>query len=243
MSRPHALDGFHVDILNFVHERPVERYLWEVLATLGAPPITGQYTQVSEAFGARGSRYRLFFNSDAAPRLFKSVGRLIDKIIFVGQNYRVYGKGWYSHKKGYQRIDLDIAAKEERTSKPTSPSPRQTGHPSGNSKRTCVESPQPTPWVSVPRQSTSRHAPGSAATARPWTSPNMFDALREHIVVAPAQATNTTDGARKFFPSISPLQTLQWSFPPTCTLVGQSLWGTQSPESKCLWTRFSKSLH
>ncbi|ETW00706.1 hypothetical protein H310_07263 [Aphanomyces invadans] len=56
MSAPHALDGFHVDILNFVHD-----VLWN-------------YTQVSEALGARGSHYCLFFNSDVAPRVFTSSG-------------------------------------------------------------------------------------------------------------------------------------------------------------------------
>jgi hypothetical protein len=68
----HAMDGFHVDILDFAHDRAAERHLWCVLAAWGAPPLAGGYTHVSATNGAKTSRYRLTFARAEAPTLFQS---------------------------------------------------------------------------------------------------------------------------------------------------------------------------
>ncbi|RHY24872.1 hypothetical protein DYB32_008650 [Aphanomyces invadans] len=81
----HAMDGFHVDILDFAHDRAAERHLWCILAAWGAPPIAGAYTQVSALQSAKTSRYRLTFATADAPSLFRSNGRLIDEIILLGR--------------------------------------------------------------------------------------------------------------------------------------------------------------
>ncbi|ETV75051.1 hypothetical protein H257_10651 [Aphanomyces astaci] len=51
----------------------------------------------------------------------------------------IYGRGWYNHRKGFQRVELDIAAKKKAIAQPfpLSPSPLQA-HPTGVNKRQCA---------------------------------------------------------------------------------------------------------
>ncbi|ETV94628.1 hypothetical protein H310_11888 [Aphanomyces invadans] len=98
----HAMDGFHIDIFDFAHDRAAERHLWCILAA--CPTYRGR--------GAKPSRYRLTLATADAPSLFRSNGRLIDEIILLGSCHRVYGKSWYNHKQPLQPTDMDIAARE-----------------------------------------------------------------------------------------------------------------------------------
>ncbi|KAH9072035.1 hypothetical protein Ae201684P_021172 [Aphanomyces euteiches] len=86
------------------------------------------------------------------------------KIPVRGSSYRLFGKGWYNHKKSLQRIDLDIAAKEKKLVSPfatASGASGQATRPTSEAKRQRAE-PQPT---------------------NPW---------RIHVVVTPMQISNTT---------------------------------------------------
>ncbi|ETV64715.1 hypothetical protein H257_18453 [Aphanomyces astaci] len=162
MSSPHVMDGFYLD---FVHDRVSERFLWEVLAAIGAPPTAGIYTQVSAAYG------------------------------------------WYNHRKGFQRVDLDIAAKEKAIAQPftLSPSPLQA-RPAGVNKRQCIPPPTLPRWTRVPRGDGAVSRSGaSAPSQRPWQSPNMFNALREHIVVTPTQLVVSSTNSMLILPSILPV--------------------------------------
>ncbi|KAF0705194.1 hypothetical protein As57867_007082, partial [Aphanomyces stellatus] len=197
----HAMDGFHVDILDFGHDRAAERHLWSILAAWDAPPIAGGYTHVSESHGAKTSRYRLTFTSDSPPSLFQANGRLIDEVIFLGRCYRIYGKGWYNHKKTFQRADLDIAAKERKISIPSASAPAtnsQQPRATGESKRQCVAPPPPTPWRRVERGASA----AANAQPRPWVSDNMFDILRQHVVVTAMQITNSAGDRMMVVPQI-----------------------------------------
>ncbi|CAK4695654.1 unnamed protein product [Aphanomyces euteiches] len=52
--------------------------------------------------------------------------------------YRLFGKGWYNHKKSLQRIDLDIAAKEKKLVSPfatASGASGQATRPTSEAKR------------------------------------------------------------------------------------------------------------
>ncbi|KAG9399011.1 hypothetical protein AC1031_012391 [Aphanomyces cochlioides] len=197
----HPMDGFYIDILDFESNRTAERYLWTILAAMGAPPLAGGYTQVSASYGAKNSRLRIHFLRDDAPPLFRSNGRLIDEMIFLGKCYRLFGKGWYNHKKSLQRNDLDIAAKEKKVVSPfatASGASGQATRPTGEAKRQRAE-PQPSnPWRIVQRGASASEPP----TPRPLVSENVFDVLRQHVVVTPMQISNTTGDSCVTVPQI-----------------------------------------
>ncbi|CAK4828938.1 unnamed protein product, partial [Aphanomyces euteiches] len=86
------MDGFYIDILDFESNRTAERYLWTTLAAIGAPPLDGGYLQGSAFYGAKNSRFCIHFLRDDVPLLFRSNGRLIDEMIFLGKCYRLFGK-------------------------------------------------------------------------------------------------------------------------------------------------------
>ncbi|CAK4380704.1 unnamed protein product, partial [Aphanomyces euteiches] len=90
MQATSAMDGFFLDNLGFDAHREAKSHLWDVLRAAGVTPLTGLYTNTSEAFGTTGSRYRLTFKVADPPPMFKSNGRLIDDIILLGKCYRVY---------------------------------------------------------------------------------------------------------------------------------------------------------
>ncbi|CAK4892319.1 unnamed protein product, partial [Aphanomyces euteiches] len=148
MQATSAMDGFFLDNLGFDAHREAKSHLWDVLRAAGVTPLTGLYTNTSEAFGTTGSRYRLTFKVADPPPMFKSNGRLIDDIILLGKCYRVYGKDWYNHRKQTQRLDLDILAREKKIpipgSKPaqTSNNTRQTQ----DGKRQRLEPEPDLPW-------------------------------------------------------------------------------------------------
>ncbi|ETV90908.1 hypothetical protein H310_14395 [Aphanomyces invadans] len=218
----HAMDGFHVDILDFAHDRAAERHLWCILAAWGAPPIAGAYTQVLALQGAKTSRYRLTFATADAPSLFRSNGRLIDEIILLGRCHRVYGKGWYNHKQPLQRTDMDIAARERKIVRPptppppgVSPSPRTTGSP----KPQCVVTPPPAAWTRV-----TRGAPSSPSTpGRPWVSTNVFDVLRQHVVVTPVQLSASNGKDVIVVPQILESPDAPTSTPPSTFVSGTKI--------------------
>ncbi|RHY22183.1 hypothetical protein DYB32_009584 [Aphanomyces invadans] len=222
----HAMDGFHVDILDFAHDRAAERHLWCILAAWGAPPIAGAYTQVSAVQGAKTSRYRLTFATADAPSLFRSNGRLIDEIILLGRCHRVYGKGWYNHKQPLQRTDMDIAARERKIVRPSTappPSESPSSRTPGSSKRQCVVPPPPVAWTRVHRGTpSSPRDPG-----RPWVSANMFDVLRQHVVVTPVQLSASNGKDVVIVPQILEAPDAPTSTPPS-TFVG----GTKIVEGK-----------
>ncbi|KAF0720743.1 Aste57867_85 [Aphanomyces stellatus] len=93
--------------------------------------MAGGYTHVSESHGAKTSRFRLSIALDTAPLLIQANGRRIDEVIFMGRCCRVYGKGWYNHRKAFQRADLDIAAKERKITMSGSTPPSQQRPPHG----------------------------------------------------------------------------------------------------------------
>ncbi|CAK4101566.1 unnamed protein product [Aphanomyces euteiches] len=99
------------------------------------------------------------------------------KIPVRGSSYRLFGKGWYNHKKSLQRIDLDIAAKEKKLVSPfatASGASGQATRPTSEAKRQRAE-PQPTnPWRIVQRGAAASEPP----TPRPLVSENVFDVLR-----------------------------------------------------------------
>ncbi|CAK4098096.1 unnamed protein product, partial [Aphanomyces euteiches] len=181
----HAMDGFYIDILDFAHDRAAERYLWTIMAAWNAPPIAGGYAHVSASLGAKTSRYRLTFARDDAPPLLYTNGRLVDEIIFQGKCYR----------KALQRTDLDIAAKEKRITLPNSQASSDSQASRSTSDNKCqrlATPPKPNPWRRV--QSGAKDQESS--TPQPWTSPNIFDVLRQHVVVTP-MLISTADGTTK----------------------------------------------
>ncbi|CAK4963558.1 unnamed protein product, partial [Aphanomyces euteiches] len=203
VEETHVMDGFHVDILGFDYDRATERYLWTILAAWGAPPIGGSFTQVSKSFGARTTRYRLTFATAEAPKMFRVRNRLIDEIIFLGRCHRVYAKGWYNHKLGIQRANLDIAAKELKIppmSAKATTTHAQAAHPSGEAKRQCTDNKPATPWRKV-----THGPPGTQQQPpleRPWVTNNVFDVLRQHVVVSPMQISNVNGEQKSFVPQI-----------------------------------------
>ena len=197
----HPMDGFYIDILDFESNRVAERYLWTILAAIGAPPLAGGYTQVSASYGAKNSRLRIHFLRDDAPPVFRANGRLIDEMIFLGKCYRLYGKGWYNHKKTIQRIDLDVAAKEKKLVSPLTTTPEASGQaarPSGEAKRQRVQPEPANPWRFVRRGAAASEPP----TSRPLVSENVFDILRQHVVVTPMQICSSSGEATVLVPQI-----------------------------------------
>ena len=137
------------------------------------------------------------------PKMFHARNRLIDEIIFLGRCHRVYCKGWYNHKLGVQRANLDIAAKElkipPRTAKPNG-TQAQAAHQSGEAKRQCAEPPRATPWRKV-----THGPPGTQQLPpheRPWVTNNVFDVLRQHVVVSPMQISNKNGDQKSIVPQI-----------------------------------------
>ncbi|CAK4892259.1 unnamed protein product [Aphanomyces euteiches] len=63
MQATSAMDGFFLDNLGFDAHREAKSHLWDVLRAAGVTPLTGLYTNTSEAFGTTGSRYRLTFKA------------------------------------------------------------------------------------------------------------------------------------------------------------------------------------
>ncbi|CAK4632422.1 unnamed protein product [Aphanomyces euteiches] len=148
----HAMDGFYIDILDFVHDRAAERHLW------------------------------LLWPHGALHRSQE------------GKCHRVYGKGWFNHRKQIQRTDLDVAAKEKRIVKPTpgTPSQSQPSRSTGENKRQRLDNPPiPSHWRRVTRGAKDN----TPSAPRPLQSPNIFDVLRQHVVVTPLHISSE-DGTR-----------------------------------------------
>jgi len=195
MKSEHVLDGFYVDFVGFAVDREAKAHLWDVLHAAGATPVSGIYTNSSEAFGATGSRYRVSFAGASVPPLFQVQGRLIDEVVFIGKCYRVYGKDWYNHRKQTQRVDLDIRARELRipgpgSSSSCSKSPSTKHETRGSDKRQRVDPDEPLSWTIVTKGATA----AGASTKRPWTSPNVYQALDDHFNLSTKTVT-TANGA------------------------------------------------
>ncbi|KAG9407125.1 hypothetical protein AC1031_001771 [Aphanomyces cochlioides] len=200
MKAKNAMDGFFIDILGFTVDREAKAHLWEILRAAGATPISGIYTNTSESFGTIGSRYRLTLKSSDPPALFKSNGRLIDEIIFLGKCYRVFGRDWFNHRKQTQRADLDILAREKKIPLPgsqTSPS-NTSARTTQNGKRQRSDQDSESPWELVTKGATL----GSSATPLPWTSPNMYQALDDRVVVSTKLVANKTGSDIMVLPAI-----------------------------------------
>ncbi|KAH9089426.1 hypothetical protein LEN26_019175, partial [Aphanomyces euteiches] len=182
MKSKNLMDGFFIDILGFNVDREAKAHLWDILRAAGATPISGIYTNISESFGTIGSRYRLTLKSSDPPAMFKSNGRLIDEIIFLGKCYRVFGRDWFNHRKQTQRADLDILAREKKAplpgsqASPNNPNVRTTQ----NGKRQRVDQDPECLWELVTKGATL----GSSDTPLAWTSPNMYQALDDRVVVS-----------------------------------------------------------
>ncbi|KAG9399077.1 hypothetical protein AC1031_012035 [Aphanomyces cochlioides] len=192
MKAKNAMDGFFIDILGFTVDREAKAHLWEILRAAGATPISGIYTNTSESFGTIGSRYRLTLKSSDPPALFKSNGRLIDEIIFLGKCYRVFGRDWFNHRKQTQRADLDILAREKKS--PCLDPRCLQAIPVHAPLKTDSES----PWELVTKGATL----GSSATPLPWTSPNMYQALDDRVVVSTKLVANKTGSDIMVLPAI-----------------------------------------
>ncbi|ETV75050.1 hypothetical protein H257_10649 [Aphanomyces astaci] len=136
-----------------------------------------------------------------------ALGLDITSVVRSSSLDEIYGRGWYNHRKGFQRVDLDIAAKENAIAQPftLSPSPLHA-RPAGVNKRQCIPPPTLPRWTRVPRGHGAVSRSGaSASPQRPWQSPNMFDALREHIVVTPTQLVDSSTNNMLILPSILPV--------------------------------------
>ncbi|CAK4095144.1 unnamed protein product [Aphanomyces euteiches] len=181
-------------------ENKAKAHLWDILRAAGATPISGIYTNTSESFGTIGSRYRLTLKSSDPPAMFKSNGRLIDEIIFLGKCYRVFGRDWFNHRKQTQRADLDILAREKKVplpgsqASPNNPNPRTTQ----NGKRQRVDQDPESPRELVTKGATL----GSSDTPLPWTSPNMYQALDDRVVVSTKIVANKTGSDIMVLPAI-----------------------------------------
>ncbi|KAG9399076.1 hypothetical protein AC1031_012033 [Aphanomyces cochlioides] len=126
------------------------------------------------------------------PALFKSNGRLIDEIIFLGKCYRVFGRDWFNHRKQTQRADLDILAREKKS--PCLDPRCLQAIPVHAPLKTDSES----PWELVTKGATL----GSSATPLPWTSPNMYQALDDRVVVSTKLVANKTGSDIMVLPAI-----------------------------------------
>ncbi|KAG9407126.1 hypothetical protein AC1031_001821 [Aphanomyces cochlioides] len=194
------MDGFFIDILGFTVDSEAKAHLWEILRAAGAAPISGIYTKTSESFGTSGSRYWLTLKTSDPPALFKSNGRLIDEIIFLGKCYRVFRRDWFNHRKQTQRADLDILAREKKIPLPgsqTSPS-NTSARTTQNGKRQRSDQDSESPWELVTKGATL----GSSATPLPWTSPNMYQALDDRVVVSTKLVANKTGSDIMVLPAI-----------------------------------------
>ncbi len=181
MVSSHALDGFHAEIVGFAVDRDSQAHLWEVLGCCGAMPISGQYVNTSKAFGATGSRYRVSFQGNDVPAVFKKDGRLLDEIVFMGKLYRIYPKGWFAHRdRRFIRGDLDQYARDLRVSAPaaqaTKPAPARRA--TTDTKRQRVD-PDPAGWTYV----TKGAAAGSQGQPRAWQSANIYTALDSQLAL------------------------------------------------------------
>jgi len=193
MRADNALDGFFVELVGLDVDRAAKAHLWDVLFAAGATPIAGIYTNTSLTTGAHGSRYRLSFKNTSVPPIFTAQNRLIDEVIFLGKVYKIYGKGYYSHRKQLQRMDLDILAREHKIPLPGSKSAasKQTSRATGQAKRQRV-TPDDEPEVAwtVVHKGASIDAAGSP---RPWTSVNFYSALHDQVDVS-TKTLHSADG-------------------------------------------------
>ncbi|KAG9399074.1 hypothetical protein AC1031_012031 [Aphanomyces cochlioides] len=199
MQSKNILDGFFIDILGFTVDREGKAHLWEVLHAAGATPISGVYTHTSAAFGTTGSRYRLTFKTDEIPAIFKANGRQIDEIILFGKCYRVYGKDWYNHRKPPQRLDIDILSREKKITLPNTPTQgRSNSNDTGNGKRQRIVPDEELPWELVTKGATLN----DTDTPLPWTSPNMYQALDDRVLVSSKQVTTAKGSDMTILPVI-----------------------------------------
>ncbi|KAG9415814.1 hypothetical protein AC1031_000196 [Aphanomyces cochlioides] len=199
MQSKNILDGFFIDILGFTVDREGKAHLWEVLHAAGATPISGVYTHTSAAFGTTGSRYRLTFKTDEIPAIFKANGRQIDEIILFGKCYRVYGKDWYNHRKPPQRLDIDILSREKKITLPKAPTQgRSNSNDTGNGKRQRIVPDEELPWELVTKGATLN----DTDTPLPWTSPNMYQALDDRVLVSSKQVTTAKGSDMTILPVI-----------------------------------------
>jgi hypothetical protein len=123
----------------------------------------------------------------------------VDEILLRGRPYKIYPKGWFNHKKGVQRVDLDIAAKERKVvSQPTRAAPVLATPPPPKRQRTDLDV---SPWKKVihgPR------AEGQATPPRPWSSPNAFDVLDQYVEHSHTVTTSSTGSYKAYAPSFKP---------------------------------------
>ncbi len=227
MTSTHALDGFFVEIVGFNVDLEAQAHLWEVLAKCGAMPVAGMYTNTSKAYGATGSRYRVSFRGNNVPAVFKKDGRLLDEIVFLGQLYRVYPKGWFaSRDRRFNRADLDQYARDVKVppmKKPAAAPPVATRNPT-TPKRQRVDE-EAVPWSYVSKGA----AAGSNGTARSWLSPNMYDALDAHVSLS----TETVYSADKRDLSIVPA-VLYRPDAPVQPALGEFVGGTKVKANKAV---------
>ncbi|KAG9415816.1 hypothetical protein AC1031_000198 [Aphanomyces cochlioides] len=230
MQATSAMDGFFLDILSFDANREAKGHLWDVLQAAGATPLTGLYTNTSEAFGTTGSRYRLTFKAADPPPMLKSNGRLIDEIILLGKCYRVYGKDWYNHRKQTQRLDLDILAREKKILIPGS-KPAQTNNntrPTQDGKRQRVETEPDLPWELVRKGAKQ----GTTDDPLPWVSHNMYQSLDERVIVSTKQVATAAGTDITILPVIFERPALQRPPPKTHSSAEQNPTATRLCEPK-----------